>query len=360
MIHKIKKFFARTLHLLEDSIDSLKHKYIRKYDKTSSVLIHAYRGYGTEARFHIIGRVLEDSGIVKAAKTDSVWRNLRSMYKRFESDEIPGAKVRAEFQGEAKDVSTDEEGYFDIILEPVNPLRTDRIWHEVRLKLVSMSGTDGKAVETEAEVFVPPLRAEYGVISDIDDTVIKTDVSNLAMMLRHTLLSNSITRLPFDGVASFYRALFNGVKGASNNPIFYVSNGPWNLYDMLVDFMELHGIPKGPLFLRDWGVDKKLYVNSSPYSHKLDTINGILETYPNLNFILIGDSGEKDPEIYEQVVTEHPGRVHAIYIRDISQPSRAAAVREIKKNIENKGVDVLLVKDTSEAQNHALSKDFIE
>ena len=71
-------------------------------------------------------------------------------------------------------------------------------------------------------------------------------------MAKLTLLHNAHTRLPFEGVAGFYQALQRGRDGEAYNPVFYVSNSPWNLYDLLEDFLDVHGIPRGPLLLRDW------------------------------------------------------------------------------------------------------------
>ncbi len=94
------------------------------------------------------------------------------------------------------------------------------------------------------------------MISDLDDTVIQTDVTRVIRMVRNTLLGNARTRHPFPGVAALYRALHSSA-GAPANPLFYVSSSPWNLYDMLDDFFRLRSIPEGPIFLRDWGLSSK-------------------------------------------------------------------------------------------------------
>jgi phosphatidate phosphatase APP1 len=168
-------------------------------------------------------------------------------------------------------------------------------------------------------------------------------------MARIVLLSNAHSRLPFEGVADFYRALQLGPSGEDFNPIFYVSSSPWNLYDVLEDFLDVHGVPGGPLFLKDW----------SPTTlrdhdrHKLGAIRTLLATYPDLPFVLIGDSGERDPEIYRQIVQEHPGRVRAIYIRDVTTRERDAAVHDIAGELNDIGVEMLLTVDTVEAAEHA-------
>ena len=95
----------------------------------------------------------------------------------------------------------------------------------------------------------PLKRARFGVISDIDDTIVSSHVANKLKMILTAALSNSRTRKPFAGVAAFYRALHAGV-----NPFFYVSKSPWNLYAPLVEYLEVQGLPLGPLLLRDFGL----------------------------------------------------------------------------------------------------------
>jgi phosphatidate phosphatase APP1 len=152
-------------------------------------------------------------------------------------------------------------------------------------------------------------------------------------------------------VAAFYEALQRGADGREHNPIFYVSSSPWNIYDVLEDFLDVHGVPPGPLFLKDWS----LGVLGKHRDHKLGIIRSLLETYPELPFVLIGDSGEEDPEIYRQAVREHPGRVRAIYIRDVTTAARDAEVRAIAKEVRALGVEMVLAPDTAVAAEHAAS-----
>jgi phosphatidate phosphatase APP1 len=150
-------------------------------------------------------------------------------------------------------------------------------------------------------------------------------------------------------VAAFYRALQRGRSGGERNPIFYVSNGPWNLYDMIEELFDVHGIPGGPLFLRDWSPTKL----QDHGEHKLGVIRTLLATYSDLPFVMIGDSGEQDPEIYRRIVYEHPDRILAVYIRDVTTPERDAEVRKISKELQDLGVEMLLTSGTAEAAGHA-------
>src|SRR5690606_32076573 len=146
--------------------------------------------------------------------------------------------------------------------------------------------------------------------------------SYVMSMSLNTLFNNAHTRLPFAGVSEFYRALQSGRNGKRNNPFFYVSSSPWNLYDLLIDFLDLNNIPEGPLLLRDFGLDHNKAGSSDHMGHKFKEIENILTTYPHLNFILIGDSGQDDPVIYKEVVKKYPNRILVIYIRDVQLSDR--------------------------------------
>jgi phosphatidate phosphatase APP1 len=142
-----------------------------------------------------------------------------------------------------------------------------------------------------------------------------------------------------------------GQDGRSFNPIFYVSSSPWNIYDVLEDFLDVHGVPAGPLFLKDWS----LSALNKHRAHKLEVIRTLLRTYPELPFVLIGDSGEEDPEIYRQAVVEHPGRIEAIFIRDVTSDERDAEVRRIAAEVEETGTKMVAVPDSATAAEHAAS-----
>lgn len=317
-----------------------------------------YRGYGTVQRLFLKGRVLEDKGLRPAAENDTVWQNLAAMYRRLHSEEVPGAHVRVQFQGMVDEVLTDGEGYFDIDFPVRSALPSQQMWQQLSLSLVGMENAP-MPVTAVGQVLTPPASSDFGIISDLDDTVVQTYATDLLKMARVTFLNNARTRLPFAGVAAFYRALQAGPTGRSNNPIFYVSSSPWNLYDLLVDFMDVHQIPTGPLQLRDFSFGLKTISAHGHHGHKLTQIERILATYPHLNFILIGDSGQQDPEIYHQVVHQHPGRAVAVYIRDVSLDERDAEVDAIIQHMGIDNVPMLRAADTVAAATHALDQGLI-
>lgn len=323
------------------------------------IAIQPYRGHGSPQMLYLKGRVLEAKAIVNASESDSTWLNVLNMYRRFASDEIPHARLRVRFQGHEFEAMTDDEGYFDLRIEPRQPLQLERVWHEIELVLAQPQVSDQGEVRTVGHVLVPPPKAEFGVISDIDDTIVHTGATDPLTMARVVVLNNPHTRLPFEGVAAFYQALRKGGDGTGYNPIFYVSSSPWNLYDLLIDFLNIHGIPLGPLFLRDLGLESDRLIKSGHLEHKLKQIHTILDAHPELPFILIGDSGQEDPEIYRQVVREYPGRIRAVYIRDVSLDERDAAVDRISAEIRDTGVELVRVADTVVAAEHAVQRGFI-
>ncbi|HEY0742374.1 MAG TPA: phosphatase domain-containing protein [Chryseosolibacter sp.] len=355
----LKKRFTQLAAGIEGRVDDLMFALRKRLNKTSSLQIVVYRSYGTVNRLYVKGRVLEDKGIRKASATDSLFQNVLSMYQRFESDEIPGARLSLMLQGEEHTVTTDEEGYFVINLQPRNPVEWKDMWHEVEIKLVKSELKFEGAVTATAEVLVPPTDAEYGIISDIDDTIVKTGATDLLAMSRNTFLHNAHTRLPFAGVAEFYKSLQLGRNGKRNNPFFYVSSSPWNLYDLLIDFLDLNKIPEGPLLLRDFGLDAKKAGFSDHMGHKFHEIQNILVTYPKLNFVLIGDSGQEDPKIYREVVRRFPGRILAIYIRDVQLADREKLAVEISKELLADKVEMVVVDNTVEAAKHAAENGLI-
>lgn len=349
----LKKRLARLAAGAESTIDDLMFELRVRLGSTDPIQIVPYRSYGTVDRLYVKGRVLEDKQIRKSTPGDNLFRKVMDMYQRFESDEVPGAKLKMAVQGREYTVVTDDEGYFVVNIQPEAAMAWDDMWHEVEIELVDARLKFEKGLKVTAEVLVPPADAEYGVISDIDDTIVKTTATNLLAMSRNTFLHNAHTRMPFAGVKEFYRSLQQGRNGKRNNPFFYVSSSPWNLYDLLVDFMDINDIPEGPLLLRDFGFDKDKAGSTDHMGHKFHEIQNILTTYPHLNFVLVGDSGQEDPKIYREVVKRFPGRILAIYIRDVQLADREKIAIDISKELLADKVEMVIVDNTVEAANHA-------
>ena len=345
----------------EEHIDALKYRLGERLGSDDPIVITPYRGYGTPERLYLKGRVLENNPVMAAGDNDSLWDNLVNMYRRFATDEIPYARVKARFQGVEQEVAADEEGFFEVEIKPVQPLPADRLWHEVELELLYPLREGHAPVRATGSVLVPPPSAEFGIISDIDDTVVHTDAANVLRMARTVFLGNARTRLPFEGAAAFYRALHGGSHGNAMNPMLYVSSSAWNIYDLLSEFFHLHDIPTGPvLFLRDWGLSRERLLDFGHRSHKLGTIRRMLELYSNLPFILIGDSGQEDPEIYYELVGLYPNRIRAVYIRNVSRDlKRPEEIRALAEEVVAAGSTLILADDTLPMAQHAAEQGWI-
>ena len=347
--------FHSLIYQAERFVDRKKNEIKRPFLR-DEIMVFPYLGYGTPKELYLKGRVLEDKGIADASDDASLLRNLIDSYKRFDSDETPNAEVRVRFQKQQEDVLTDHEGYFEVRLHLGTPLKNPNYFQELSFELLAPHPAKQEEVFTTGTVIVPSQRAEFGIISDMDDTVLQTGATSLLSMAKKTLLGNSRTRLPFEGVAAFYAALHRDL-----NPLFYVSSSPWNLYDLLVDFLDVNDIPVGPLMLRDWGIKEDELLPTSHGTHKLDSMTNIFETYPKLPFILIGDSGEEDPEIYSDIVERFPERILGIFIRDVvSTDERSDAIAELAQKVKQGKSELFLVEDTIEAAKHAAERGWIE
>ena len=347
---------AGAIENVEVRFDRLKHKLGTSLASTPERFVLPYRSYGNGDRLLVRGRILQNKPIGKAVDGDSVWRNLLNTYRRLETDEVPGARVRATFGDVSGEAVSDDEGYFKVWLEGVHASPTAP-WAHVELQLCEPDSEDGILASATAEVLVPSAKAHFGVISDIDDTVMQTHATELIRMAKLTFLGNAHTRLPFPGVAAFYRALHQGLT--RGNPLFYVSSSPWNLYDLLVDFFDLQGIPSGPMFLRDWGISKDDLLPTQHKGHKIAAIETLFEFYGEMPFILIGDSGQQDAEIYAEIVRRHSRRILAVYIRDVSDDRRDEAVLALAKEITVAGSTLILADDTLMMGRHAAENGWI-
>ena len=316
--------------------------------------VYPYRGYGSREEIDFMGRVFQETPAKSGDETagNLLLYILRRLFRRG----VAGAVLEARFAGSKTRVKTDRYGYFHVELPLKEPPSNDRLWHEVELEML-----EPRRIKAPADVFIPPQSSRFVVISDIDDTVIETGVANKARMMWRLFSASTGSRVAFPGIAAFYRALHRGLSGAELNPILYVSRGPWGIYELLDAFFDRHGIPIGPiLFLREWGVSIRRPLPVQAKDHKIQLIRDMLSLYEHLPFILIGDSGERDPEIYAQVVREFPGRVLGIYIRNVSRhPKRHEEIDTLAKEVVAQGSSLMLASDTFAMARHAVEEKLI-
>jgi phosphatidate phosphatase APP1 len=324
------------------------------------ICILPYRGYGTPEKFMFKGRVVKDEGVKIKEKEPSITNNLWNMYKRFATDEVESARLRIQFDTTEKEVTADKEGYFYVEVHPESEDRDWDFWCPVEVSLIEPKAQKNAVLE-KGEVLIVPDHAAFGVISDIDDTIVHTAATDLLKMIRIVYLGSAESRQPFEGVAEFYSALQSDHQNQPYNPIFYVSSSAWNMYDVLAQFMELNHIPKGPIFMKDIELSLENLLSFTHEAHKFEQIEPIFERFPDLPFLLIGDSGQKDPEIYHSLLQKYPHQVLGILIRDAvpNDGWRKQELQEIADQVRAAGSHFCLFQDTSEAMEFAVEQGWI-
>lgn len=345
----------RALHAgaveLEEQVDAAWRRFDARFGRNLPRYIAAYRGHGDARGIELCGRVLAEAPQGSPREDDGWWDNLLATYRRFESDEVPGVQVELRFGTASTSVTTGPEGYYAATLEPAGPMRGDGHWENAIASL-----GDGTLATPQPVLQVSP-DARIGIISDIDDTILHTGITNWKTAAQLTFLHNARTRKPLKGVAKLYQALQEGPAGEMPKaPIFYVSSSPWNLYDLLDDFMDLNAIPCGPIFLRDLGLDADKFIKRTGHGHKLERAASLIERYPHLRWVLLGDSGQADAELYAEAARNFGGRIAAIYIRDVDPVLESPLDKSVDAHIERvagTSVPMLRARDSLAMAEHA-------
>ena len=325
-----------------------------------------FRSYGTGSHLYAKGRALEDENINLSKKgfIPMLW----IAYKRFETDLIKNTSLILTLpDGKKLETRTDNQGYYlvdqtvDNLLEMVNEDGT------LKYKISFVEQFPRRKIQNnndfEGEITIPSATAKFGVISDIDDTIIHTGLTSRFkwQVVKNTIFKRAEKRIPLEGAADFYTKLHKGKSGNDCNPIFYVSHGPWNLYRYIELFLKVNDFPKGPILLRDFvnPLTKRFQpvTAKDEKPEKQKEILNILKTYPELPFILIGDSGEHDPDIYIEIAEAHPERIMAIYMRSVNHSRKMIRVKGLFKDYET--VPVLLVENSEAALKHAQEMGFL-
>ena len=329
--------------------------------KKDPLQIITFQSYGTHQHLYLRGRALEDETINLEKK--GFFSLLKNTWKRFETDEVRFETLKVKLpDDQVYYVDSDKEGYFllDASAENLKALINEEGWLNYE---IAYDNFKDKLINNEnkfpGEMLIPSATAKFGVISDIDDTVLKTGVvSKLKWrVLVNSFFKSAESRMAFDEAPELYQKLHQGITGKDANPMFYVSNSPWNLYRYLVHFLKFNRFPKGPILLRDFSTPL-LEKKSKTYDiHKAHEIKNILKTYPELKFVLIGDAGEHDADIYMDVVKHHPNRIAAIYIRTVEHKKRMLRIQNLIENYTD--VPVLLFQESVEVEAHARSLGII-
>lgn len=326
----LKLWLARRAVTLERGIDRLFP------GPTVGTYIEPYMGYATSEHLILRGRVL---GSVRPKKSDtSISRraNARSMLRTFLTDEVADAEVVAR----GVTARTDEEGYFTL------PLPRD-----TALSDGGVTVSSGKAT-AECCVAVPDPHARFMVVSDIDDTMMKTGAYSLIKNLWTSLTGHPMTRHVFPDAVELMALLHDGGR----NPVYFVSSSPWNFYPFLRTVFQLNGLPDAPMFLRDYGISETQLITGAHENHKGSAIDTLAAAHPDLPMILIGDTGQQDAKVYADAAESMPGRIAHVILHE----PRSGATRSGQENVDRLvalGVPVY-VSETYEQAIDAMRKTY--
>lgn len=335
--------YRRALRRTIRDFAALRRRVKRRLGCLAPLRITLYGGYGTCSAIRVLGRVLEETPAADPTASDRGLSNFKRAFAQLESDEVPGVEIELTAGGTRAHAITDEDGYIDVRVPLAIPAATP--WLPVHARVVRAPYPLRAAATATTSVLIPGRDARFGVISDIDDTLLRTHVQNKLKMLYVTLLGNALTRLSFEGTRDLYRGL---ARAGQDAPFFYVSHSMWNIFPLLDRFIAHQGLPRGPLLLRD----VSLFRERGAHPDKARAIEDVFATYPDLRFVLLGDSGERDLEIYLDAARAHPGRILTILIRNVSDIASAVQLRELAKGAVHTVFPALVFDDSHQAIAH--------
>jgi phosphatidate phosphatase APP1 len=257
-----------------------------------------YAGYGTASWVRVMARVLLRQSEQRAGRVRAV-RGWRSFATLPVADEV----VVVDVGDRQHEVRTDRGGYIDVVVEA----DLEPGWRSIRLR---RAGAD--QVEAPVRILAPDVR--FAVVSDIDDTVMVTALPRPLLAAWNTFVLDEYARAPVPGMAVLYERL---VTTHPEAPVFYLSTGAWNVAPALTRFLSRNLYPFGPLLLTDWGPTTDRWLRSGQ-AHKRATLERLAAEFPDVRWLLVGDDGQHDREIYDDFVASHPDNVAAVAIRQLS------------------------------------------
>jgi phosphatidate phosphatase APP1 len=267
-----------------------------------------YPGFGA-GQFLLEGRVIEARGDGPDAADDSWFVNLRRTLRRLINDEQKQVALRVRIGSGEWRAKTDAEGYF--LLEEKLPPGSGAGWQAVEV------ATESGDARAPGALLVVPEANRLGIISDLDDTLLVSDVADKSGLVRKTLLLNYAQRQAVAGTAEFYARLARRNPQPEAAPIFYLSASPRQLQAGIQAFLDKNGFPRGVLITKKVTNDKTGDPLTDQIRYKVGRIEQLLAALPQVRFVLVGDDGESDPETYDEIRRRHPGRIESVWIRKV-------------------------------------------
>ncbi|WP_400158404.1 App1 family protein [Arthrobacter sp. BPSS-3] len=294
----------RLAHVVSDSVNHLRLKAARRWKFSPQTI--AYQGYGSTEWVRVLARVLLTSKPAPGSRAEQVAlngnQNIRG-WRAFTSVPIQFVEVEIEIGGVTTTVHADRGGIVDTVI----PVRLEPGWHTAT---IHAEGTE----PAEARIYVISPDTTLGIVSDIDDTIMVTALPRPFLALWNTFVLNERARMATPGMAVLMDRLMVEYPEA---PVIYLSTGPWNAAPTLARFMTRNLYPQGTLLLTDWGLTHDRWFRSGQ-DHKRRNLELLATEFPNMRWLLFGDNGQHDEEIYSDFVREHASQVAAIGIRQLS------------------------------------------
>lgn len=322
---------------------------LKKMRLISAPQVKLYHGFGHEGKLTIYGHVLKLSPYPRNKYRSGFLRNTVALLRLFMVRPLCNVSLTLHWKGRKIHTETEQDGFFKFDWDDDEKVPSG--WHTLSVEAFL---DDENIATAEGSIYIPPA-SQYVFISDIDDTFLISHSKNIHKRLFVLFTNNAHSRKPFEGVVQHYQMLQRAnTNGHDLNPFFYVSSSEWNLYDYLVEFTHKNELPEGIFLLNQLKVFSQLLkTGQNNHQAKFARIVRIMEAFPHQRVILLGDSSQHDPYIYEAIVKHFPKQVHAVYIRDIYEKSRDA-VAGVLKNIEAAGVPCCFFKLSKDAILHSI------
>ncbi|TXN32830.1 App1 family protein [Lacisediminihabitans profunda] len=288
----------------EDAMHEFREKWARKRGHTPTVI--PYTGYGAPGWVRVLCRVL----LTKPTPDGGIrYKKIRG-WRSFTSVPVNDVAVTIDIGGTSQRVVADRGGVVDTVIH----VDLAPGWHTITIH------TDDAEL-VEAPVFVVDPSVDVGIISDVDDTVMVTALPRPLLAAWNTFVLDEHARRPVPGMAVLYERLTRAHPGT---PVFYLSTGAWNVAPTLSRFLSRNLYPPGPLLLTDWGPTHDRWFRSGR-AHKVETLSRLAEEFPDVRWLLVGDDGQHDEEIYGNFAIAHPENVTGIAIRQLSNSEAVLA-----------------------------------
>ena len=269
--------------------------------------IIGYRGIANRERIIISGHAFEKHKVRDLHPKHSRRRNFRQTIHRFVAQPLKWTAIDIHVDGEVERVRTNKRGFFTC---SIDHKQTSPGWYPYELYWKR------NHKQFKSEYYLSD-HHETGVISDIDDTLLVSHSTRLIRKMALILFRNAHSRKTFPFIKNWHGFLRDLNEAEHPRDFFYVSNSEWNLYDFLIDFFHINELPKGVFFLQDLkkGVRDLLSSGHTGSNHKMKSIEFLLRFYPEKKYILVGDNGQQDLNIYHEVAQRFPRRIKGVMIR---------------------------------------------